>query len=135
MLLILLNIGIYAQEYRVIKSVDQDPVNPSWMETLFDDHTLVRLEKAIKKTAQKQMIYSYNIANASTPDFVPILLEEDLIKIKKVVDKTDDELLSQVFVELLMTYMGENNKKQQALYAIYKKQTENMRKIVSFGKQ
>ena len=130
----LLGTALFAQNYRIIRPTDTNNKG-TWVDRLFDDHTMVKLERAIKKTAQKQMLYSYNIANASTPKFKPVLLEEDVAQLQGIMVQSDDQLLSQVFIEHMMAKMGENNKKQQALYAIFKKQTENMRKIASGGKQ
>ena len=102
-----------------------------------NDATGKALQNAIEFTSQKHAIYSYNIANATTPGFEPILLPEDRAELERLfaVAPEDKSYLSKVIIEHFMAKIAENNKKQQALYVLYKKRVENFRKVVSLGKQ
>ena len=104
---------------------------------LMGDKTGIKLEKAIHYSGKKQAIYSYNVANATTPDFIPLLLPEDRAELKRLfdVDPENQEYLNKVMIEHFMAKIAENNKRQQALYTLYKKRIENMRKVVTLGKQ
>lgn len=103
---------------------------------ILSDDTSQKLENAIKYTSQKQAIYSYNIANATTPGFEVILPLEDQQEILNLidVDNNDQEYLKKVMIEHIMAKIAENNKRQQALYTLYKKRFENMRTVVKLGK-
>eukprot|EP01047_Picozoa_sp_COSAG01_P011787 COSAG01_NODE_519_length_16012_cov_4.344058_15_plen_137_part_00 len=104
---------------------------------LLEDATGEKLETAIKYSSQKQAIYSYNIANATTQGFRPILLPEDRAELQRLFDVAPDDqaYLSKVMIEHFMAKVAENNKRQQALYVLYKKRVENLRKVVTLGKQ
>ena len=102
-----------------------------------NDPTGRSLQQAIEYTSRKHAIYSYNIANATTQGFEPILLPEDKIELERLfaVAPEDKNYLSKVIIEHFMAKIAQNNKKQQALYVLYKKRVENFRKVVSLGKQ
>ncbi|MEK9657186.1 MAG: hypothetical protein VW378_02285 [bacterium] len=104
---------------------------------ILEDSTGMVLERAIKYSNQKHAIYSYNIANATTPKFRPILLPEDRAELERLfnVETEDKAYFSKVMIEHFMGKIAENNKRQQALYTLYKKRVENLRKVVTLGKQ
>ena len=59
-------------------AVHAQSIAPSmYFERVIFDETSKQLEEAIMDTGKRQALYAYNIANASTPRFQPILLEDD----------------------------------------------------------
>ena len=104
---------------------------------LMGDKTGIKLERAINYSGKKQALYSYNIANSTTQGFIPLLLPEDRAELERLfdVDPENQEYLNKVMIEHFMAKIAENNKRQQALYTLYKKRVENMRKVVTLGKQ
>ena len=101
--------------------------------TLQDDISR-ELESAIKKAIQKHALYSFNIANATTPGFSPILFPEDQAEFEALLPK-NQPYSSKVLVEHVSAKMAENSRRHAAYYALYKKRIDNIRQVVTLGKK
>lgn len=98
------------------------------------DSVSYRLEDAMKDTGRRHAIYSYNIANATTPGFKPILLPDDEAEFKRILPD-EEQYFGRVVVEHMMTKMSQNSKRQAALYALYRKRLDNYRQVATLGKK
>jgi hypothetical protein len=107
-------------------------------ESLFDSmlftSAVPRLEEAIHETSRRHAIYSYNLANATTPGFEPILFEDDQRQLLNMVPE-NSEYFAKVVVEHMSAKMAVNRGRQQAYYALYKKMFDNYRQVVTLGKK
>ena len=79
-------------------------------------------------------MYSYNIANISTPGFSPLLYPEDQAELEKIVPE-NDEMFKKVLLEHMTTNMARNRNKHNAYLLIYKKRFEVYRQVASLGKK
>ncbi|RAP33537.1 hypothetical protein DID75_01870 [Candidatus Marinamargulisbacteria bacterium SCGC AG-410-N11] len=104
------------------------------IEDILYDSSAFELEKAIKDSAKKHMIYSYNISNAGTEGFEPILLQEDERELMSMVPK-DSDYFSKVLIEHMTTKMARNSRRQAAFYAIYRKKIDIYKQVASLGKK
>ena len=98
------------------------------------DSTSSRLEDAMKDSGRRHAIYSYNIANATTPGFKPILLPDDEAEFQRILPD-EEQFFGRVVVEHMMTKMSQNSKRQAALYALYRKRLDNYRQVATLGKK
>lgn len=105
---------------------------------LFDgillDESATHLEEAIMDASRRHAVYSYNLANATTPGFKPILFEDDRRQLYTMVPE-DSDYFTKVIVEHITTKMAINRGRQSAFYALYRKKFDNWRQIVSLGKK
>jgi len=101
---------------------------------VFMDQSTYLLEDSILETSRKHAIYSYNLANATTPGFEPILPEADRREIFEMAPP-GSEYFSKVMVEHMTAAMAKNRGRQSAYYALYKKKIENYRMVMTFGKK
>ena len=92
------------------------------------------LEKEIDRSIRKHALYSYNIANVSTPGFSPVLFPEDRIELEKIVPD-NDEMFQKVLLEQMTTNMARNRNRQNAYISIYKKRFEIYRQVATLGKK
>lgn len=120
---VVLAVSTYAQ-----RSYDQ------LFDTLLFDSSVSRLEEKIKEASYKHAIYSYNLANAATPGFKPILFEEDRIRLEEMVP-ADSKYFQKVIVEHMTTRLADNSKRHAAYYALYRKKFENYKQVATFGKK
>ena len=108
------------------------------IQTVFDDmlfdSSMFNLEAAIKDTSRRHAIYSYNLANATTPGFEPVLLDDDQRELFEMVPP-DSEYFTKVVVEHMTSKMALNRGRQSGFYAIYKKKLDNYKQIVTLGKK
>lgn len=100
---------------------------------LFDD-SATDLEEAIIDASRRHAVYSYNLANATTPGFTPILFEDDRRQLYTMVPE-DSDYFTKVMIEHITTKMAINRGRQSAFYALYRKKFDNWRQIVSLGKK
>jgi hypothetical protein len=110
-----------------------DAYNKMFEDMVFDS-SAKSLQDAIKDTGKRHAIYSYNLVNASTPGFKPILFEDDSRELAAMAP-ADMRYFSKVLVEHMTTKMAENSKRQSAYYALYRKKMDNYRMVVTFGKK
>ena len=101
---------------------------------LFFDSSTSQLEKEIYKTTKKHALYSFNIANITTPGFDPILYPEDQMKLDKMVPK-DSEYFKKALLEHLSASMAHNKNVQASYLSIYKKKFDTYRQIATMGKR
>jgi flagellar basal body rod protein FlgB len=102
-------------------------------QVIFDD-TSKLMEGAILDTGKRQAIYAYNLANASTPGFEPILMADDRAALARIMPPGED-YTSKVIIEHMMAKMSENSRKQSGYMALYKKKFDNWRQVVTLGKR
>ena len=109
-------------------------ISDDWFENLLFTSADKRLEQSIREASRKQSIYSYNIANATTPGFEPILFDEDRRELYQMVPP-GSEYFTKVLVEHMSTKMAQNARRQAAYYALYKKKIDNFRQVATMGKR
>lgn len=122
-LLIFLPLEVFSQERQT-----------TVLDRMLFSSAIPRLEEAIFETAQRHSIYSYNLANATTPGFEPILFEDDQTQLLKMVPK-NSEYFSKIIVEHMSSRMAVNRTRQQAYYALYKKMFDNYKQVATLGKK
>ena len=98
------------------------------------DSSVLSLEDAIRYSQRKHALYSYNIANATTQGFEPILMPEDQSELFSMVP-ANSEYFRKVLLEHMTTNMARNRNKHQALLLLYKKKFENYRMVATLGKK
>jgi flagellar basal body rod protein FlgB len=101
---------------------------------LFFDSSTTQLEQEIYKTTKKHALYSFNIANITTPGFEPILYPEDQAKLDKMVP-SDSEYFKKALLEHLSASMAFNKNVQASYLSIYKKKFDTYRQIATMGKR
>lgn len=123
-LVLVFSTGVQAQFHSVFESI------------LFDS-SVVSLEFEIKESSRCHAIYSYNIANASTPDFQPLYCSaEEAVFISQIAPPgVTKDYFNKVLMEYQTTNLSKNRSRQSALYALYRKKIDNYRQIVSLGKK
>ena len=101
---------------------------------LFDD-TFLKLSEAVKESGRRQAIYSYIIANASTPeiDLEGLLMPDDQARYRRVVPEGEDGMVA--MVEFVAARMGENSKRQNAYLLLMKKKFDILSKVISKGQK
>ena len=101
---------------------------------LFFDSSTKVLEEEIYKLTKKHALYSFNIANLTTPGFEPVLYPEDQQKLDKMVPR-DSEYFQKALIEHLTTSMAINKNVQASYLSIYKKKFDTYRQIATMGKR
>lgn len=101
---------------------------------LFFDPSTNQLEQEIYKTTKKHALYSYNIANITTPGFDPILYPEDQQKLDRMVPR-DSEYFKKALLEHLSATMAVNKNVQASYLSLYKKKFDTYRQIATMGKK
>ena len=108
-------------------SVESDVEN-----MLFDD-TLNRLKVAIMAASGKQSLYAYNIANAATPEFEPILPPDEQAELDRLMPPGESN--RQVMNEFILSKMTENRLRYTGYINLQKKKFEVLRQVVTLGKR
>ena len=92
------------------------------------------LEEGIMDTTRRQAIYSYIIANISTPQFEPIryLPADDVKELRSMLP--DLKLSKEVILEFVMSKMAENSKRQSSYTTMWKGKKDSLTRIVTLGK-
>ena len=103
------------------------------IDSMLLDKTMNQLEDSIKYAAQKHAIYSFNIANITTPGFEPILFPEDQRELQQMAQ--NNEYSKKVLLEHMSTTMARNRNLQSGYMAIYKKRFDTYRQIATMGKR
>ncbi len=93
-----------------------------------------KLEKAIYKATKKHALFSYNIANITTPGFEPILYPEDQAELNAIIPN-NSELREKVLLEHMSSSMARNRNLQASYLTIYKKRFDTYRQIGTMGKR
>ncbi len=93
-----------------------------------------KLEKAIYKATKKHALFSYNIANATTPGFEPILYPEDQAELNQIIPN-NKELRKKVILEHMTASMAKNRNLQASYLTLYKKRFDTYRQIATMGKR
>jgi len=110
-------------------------VSPIFATDILEEKTMKSIEAAIKLSAKKHAAYSYNVANANTPGFKPILFEEDIKEIQEMFPENQNSYTEKVMIDHMAAKIVENNSKRSGYVAIYKKRLENLRMIATLGKK
>ena len=104
------------------------------MDSMQFEKSVADLEKCIVKTGKKHALYSYNIANISTPGFEPILYPEDKKELYKMVPQ-DSEFFKKALLEHMTTAMARNRLSHSMCLALYKKKFDIYRQVATLGKK
>ena len=99
---------------------------------LFDD-TYFSVKESIKERSQRQAMYAYNIANLSTPEFVPVLFPDDRALLLRSLP--DAGLSREVLIEFVMARMTDNRSRYAATISIYKKKADIYKQVFTLGKR
>lgn len=92
------------------------------------------LEKGIIESSRRQALYSYILANISTPGFEPIrYLPPDDVKLLRATIP-DLKLTKDVVLDFIMTRMSENSKRQSSYVTMWKGKKDSLTRIVTLGK-
>jgi len=121
-LLILVSLSVYSQRAQGV------------FDGILFDESATQLEDAILDASRRHALYSYNLANATTPGFKPILFEDDRRQLYTMVPE-DSEYFTKVIIEHITSKMAMNRGRQSAFYALYRKKFDNWRQVVSLGKK
>ena len=97
------------------------------------DKSMSNLEEAIYFTNKKHALYSFNIANISTPGFEPILYPEDQRELQQM--SPDSQYSGKVLLEHMSTSLARNRNYNSAYISIYKKRLDTYRQIATMGKR
>lgn len=94
------------------------------------DKVTTAITNGIYDCGQRQAVYNYNIANASTPNFQPIQFQDEIEKAKKRYGKEN-----QTFnLENEMAKIAMNTLKQSSLTKLFSTRYQILRKVVTMGK-
>ena len=102
---------------------------------LIGNRTQKALEEGVRNGSKKHAIYSYNIANANTPGFRPILSEEDQRELQEIFPNSTPIQLQKIMMEHMAQKVVENSSRRSGHIALYKKYMENTKMIISMGKK
>ncbi len=107
---------------------------PQAIDRMFYSEPYYVVEAGIYEGTQRHSIYSYIIANMTTPGFDPMkyLPASDQAELRAVLP--DKQYTREVLVEFLMTKMAENNRKETALMTIWKNKKDGLQRVVTLGK-
>lgn len=107
---------------------------PQKIERVFYSDPYFVVERGIYEASKKHAIYTYIIANLSTPGFdaIRILPEEDRAILKATLP--DGKYSREVLAEFVITRMAENNRKDTALMTVWKNKKDSLSRIVTLGK-
>ena len=97
------------------------------------DKSMSNLEEAIYFTNKKHALYSFNIANISTPGFEPILYPEDQLELQQM--SPDNQYSGKVLLEHMSTSLARNRNFNSAYISLYKKRLDTYRQIATMGKR
>ncbi|RAP28740.1 hypothetical protein DID78_04705 [Candidatus Marinamargulisbacteria bacterium SCGC AG-343-D04] len=118
----------------VILFISQSLIAQTDMSSILYDNSVQALEEAVKKAGRKHALYSYNIANATTPDFEPILYPEDQAELESMAPM-DREYFQKVLIEHMSTSLARNRNFHAAYLSLYKKKFEIYRQVATLGKK
>jgi flagellar basal body rod protein FlgB len=105
-----------------------------YVERILFDETSYKMEEAIKDTGKRQAVYAFNVANAATPGFKPILFDDDKGFLQQLLPQ-NPEYRATLIVEHMMARMTANSKRQAAYFALYKKKFDNLKQAITLGKR
>jgi hypothetical protein len=111
------------------------PVQAYDIESMLFDNTSIRLYESVIEANRRQAVYSYIIANASTPeiDLVALLLPDDRIQFQRKVPAGEED--SGLVMEFVMAKVGENTKRQNAYILMMKKKFDMLKTVISKGQK
>ncbi|MCP4049194.1 MAG: hypothetical protein GY730_00595 [bacterium] len=119
-------------------SLAQNTFTPSsetnFAENILFDDTMSNLKKAILHASKKQSLYAYNISNATTPEFNPVLEQDEYRQLASILPP-GEENNRKVMMEFILTKMSENRLKYNAYFSLQKKKFEILRQVATQGKK
>ncbi len=95
------------------------------------------VEEGMIEGGRNQAIYSYILANATTPgvDLVALLPPKDRLEILKTLpEEATPEEKNSAILEFVLGKMSENNRRTAALSVIWGNKTKSLKHVVSLGK-
>ena len=105
------------------------------VERMFYSEYYIPVKEGIRELTKKHAIYTYVLANLSSPDIdlIALLPVEDRQEIQAILPNADDQ--SRVIIEFVMSKMTYNSKKLSVLTSIWGNKAKSLKNIVSLGKQ
>ena len=94
------------------------------------------VKKAIPEMSKKHAIYSYIIANASTPglDLMGLLPPEDRAALDKIiVDGAENQ--DRIILEYVMSLMTMNSKRLSVATSVWSGKARSLKSLITLGKQ
>ncbi|NBV41151.1 hypothetical protein EBR96_00045 [bacterium] len=122
--ILILSVPVLAQQGNERKAI----------ENLFYSEPYSVIESGIYDAGRRHAIYSYIIANMSTPGFdaMKYLPPDDRAKFFAAIP--DKKYTKEVLLEFVMARMSENNRKDSALMTLWKNKKDSLSRIVTLGK-
>lgn len=107
---------------------------PQSIDRMFYSEPYYVLEAGIYDRSERHAIYSYIIANLTTPGFdaMKYLPADDRAVLAAM--SPESKYTKEILVEFLMTKMAENNRKEMALMTMWKNKKDGLQRIVTLGK-
>lgn len=94
------------------------------------DDVSIKLKNAIEDASRRQAVYSYNVANASTPGFKPVRFDDELQKAQaRYGEESKDFNLEEEMAKIAM-----NNMRHSALTKIFSTRYQILKKVLTGGK-
>lgn len=93
-----------------------------------------KLEEAIYKATKKHTLYSYNLANITTPGFEPLLYPEDRRELEQIMP-VGGTYSEKVLLEHMTSMMARNRNLHASYLTLYKKRFDTYRQIATMGKR
>lgn len=92
------------------------------------------VENSIYDGSRRHAIYSYIIANMTTPGFdsFQYLPPDDQQELRRMIPNKD--LSKEVILEYVMTKIADNNRRETALMTMWKNKKDGLQRIVTLGK-
>ncbi len=92
------------------------------------------VENQIYDGSRRHAIYSYIIANMTTPGFdaFQFLPADDQAELRRMIPNKDAS--KEVVLEYVMTKMADNNRRETALMTMWKNKKDGLQRIVTLGK-
>lgn len=125
--------GLLASVVPERNTIEKSPGYPG-VPGIFYVRSYKLLEEGIHDSTRRQAIYSYIIANISTPQFEPIryLPPDDVKELRAMLP--DLKLSKEVILEFVMSKMAENSKRQSSYTTMWKGKKDSLTRVVTLGK-
>ncbi len=107
------------------------------LESKFYSSYYKSVEDGMIEGGRNQAIYSYILANASTPgvDLVALLPPKDRVEILKTLpEQATSEEKNSAILEFVLGKMSVNNRRTSALAVIWGNKTKTLKNVVTLGK-
>ena len=125
----------YMLQICVMGVIMTSPILSYDVESMLFDNTTIKLYESVIESNRQQAVYSYIIANASTPelDLASLLLPHDRQQFIRLVPAGENDMGT--LLEFVMSKVGENTKRQNAYVLLMKKKFDMLKTVISKGQK